>query len=142
MAATGNEAVRLEQLKRLQPQIVSFTNSTSASITLGNGEVVTFSSTNSDNIHLLVRAMYNSFELLQATADGYKIDIKVTTEVPMKSLKAKTGTPGENDRVYGVTNSAVNGTLKGFDVYSGGNELEFGATTDLIAFIGAVIYVE
>lgn len=141
MAATGNEVVRLEQLKRLQPQIVSFTNGTPASITLGNGEVVTFSTTNSDNTHLLVRAMYNSFELLQATTDDYSIDIKVTTEVPMKTLKAKTGTPGENDMVYSVTNSNINGALKGFNVYSG-NELNFGATADLIAFIGAVIYVE
>lgn len=141
MAATGNEAVRLEQLKRLQPQIVSFTNDTSASITLGNGEVVTFSSTNSYNIHLLVRAMYNSFELLQATTDGLSIDIKVTTEVPMKSLKAKTGTPGEDDMVYGVTSSNINGELRGFNVYTG-NELYLEVTDNLIAFIGAVIYVE
>lgn len=141
MAATGNEAVRLEQLKRLQPQIVSFTNGTSAFITLGNGEVVTFSTTNSYNIHLLVRAMYNSFELLQATADGYNIDIKVTTEVPMKSLKAKTGTPEENDWVYGVTSGKISGELRGFDVPSG-NKLNFVANADLIAFIGAVIYVE
>ena len=141
MAATGNEVVRLEQLKRLQPQIVSFTSGTTASVTLGNGEVVTFSTTNSDNTHLLVRAMYNSFELLQATTDGYSIDIKVTTEVPMKTLKAKTGTPGDDDKVYGVTNSNINGALRGFNVYSG-NELNFVATADLIAFIGAVIYVE
>lgn len=140
MAATGNEVVRLEQLKRLQPQIVSLTNGASASITLGNGEVVTFSSTNGYNIHLLVWAMYNSFELLQATTDGYSIDIKVTTEVPMKTLKAKTGTPSENDMVYGVTNGN-NGALKGFAVYSE-NELDLRAAAYLIVFIGAVIYVE
>lgn len=141
MAATGNEVVRLEQLKRLQPQIVSFRNGTTASITLGNGEVVTFSSTNSYNTYLLVRAMYNSFELLQASSDGYAIDIAITTAVPMNTLKTKMGTEAKAGTIYGVTNSNINGALRGFSVEPG-IMLNIGMTTDLVAFVGAVIYVE
>lgn len=141
MAATGKEVVRLEQLRWLQPQIVSFTNGSTAAIMLGNGKVVTFSSTDSYNTHLLVRAMYNCFELLQASSEGNSIDITVTTEVPMKTFKTKTGTQEEDDRIYGVTNGNVNGSLRGFYVYSD-NTLNITTTDDLVVFFKAVIYVD
>lgn len=140
MAATGNEVVRLEQLKRLQPQIVSINYNKTASITLGNGEVVTFSTTGYYYIDLLVRAMYNSFELLQVSSSATVIDLKITTEVPMKTFKAKTGKPNKNDKVYGVSGT-INGTLKSFN-FNSGNEVDFVEPIGLIVFIGAVIYVE
>lgn len=140
MAATGNEVVRLEQLKRLQPQIVSVTSRAPASITLGNGEVVTFSTSDRYDIHLLVRAMYNSFELLQASGDGSSMAITVEAEISMKTLAMKM--QGDvRGKIYGVTNNQENGMLQSFDVRSS-STLSITLSVSLITFIGAVIYVE
>lgn len=138
MAATGNEVVRLEQLKRLQPQIVSFVGGRGAGITLGNGRKVTFSCVGggNDSVHLLVRAMYNSFELLQGVTNGVNVLIKVQSPVPMKTFRSKT-LGGNTGKVYDIVNDNLNTLNINSDV-----SFNFRIANNFVVFIGAVIYVE
>lgn len=138
MAATGNEVARLEQLKGIYPQVVSFVGSRGASITLGNGRVVTFSCVNggTNNFRLRVRVMYNSFEILQAVSDGSNRLIEVGSNVPMKTFNAKM--LGENTGqacvISGQSVSALNILT--------GDSFRFTITGYASVFIGALIYVE
>lgn len=143
MAATGNEVARLEQLKGIYPQVVSFVGARGASITLGNGSVVTFSCANggSNNFHMLVRVMYNSFELLQGVTDGVNRLVKVTSNGSMKTLGTKMlggGGVGSNaGSIYCVSNESVNALN-----VSPSAGIQFNISNGLIVFIGAIIYVD
>lgn len=133
----GNEAVRLEQLKGVYPQVVFFAGNRDATITLGNGETVTFSCVNggTENIYLLVRAMYNSFELLQAVTDGADLFVEVTSSVSMNTFSTKM--KGE---ATGQIYTLVNGTLDTLDV-NVGESFSFSLSYNGVAFVGALIYV-
>lgn len=138
MAATGNEAVRLAQLKGVYPQIVSLNRNASTPITLGNGKTITFSCKNggnTKNIHLLVKAMYNSFELLQAVSDGANRSIEIVSDAPMKTFEMKM--QGGGGKIYYISNNRLNA----FDV-SAGNSFGFIISENAFAFVGATIYVE
>lgn len=137
MAATGNEVARLEQLKGLYPQVVSFTSSSPATITLGNGKVVKFES-GTGSVHLLVKIMHNCFELVQAVSiDSSNVTITVTCQDGMNTFMSKF-TNGTSNIIY---------TTKGDRFYLSSvndNATVFScATINYSAiFIGALIYVD
>lgn len=137
MAATGNEVARLEQLKGIFPQVVSFVGARGADITLGNGRKVTFSCAGGgdDNVHLLVRAMYNSFELLQGVTRSDGVIIEVQSPVPMKTFTSKT-IGGDAGKVYIIANDS----LEALSIKTG-TSFNFRISTDFVAFVGALIYV-
>ena len=137
MAATGNEAVRLEQLKGIFPQVVSLIGGKGASITLGNGRSVSFSCVGGgdDNVHLLVRAMYNSFELLQGVTNGINVLIKVQSPVPMKTFRTKM-LGGDTGKVYIISND----NLDALSINTGVS-FNFRMSNNFVAFVGALIYV-
>lgn len=143
MAATGNEVARLEQLKGIYPQVVSIGRG-STDITLGNGRTVSFSCANGGgyNTHLLVRVMYNSFELLQAVADSINLLIRVVSDSSMKPFETKmlsgqgVGTGGEG-KIYIIANNS----LDALDI-STENSFNFRISGNSIAFVAATIYVD
>lgn len=141
MAATGNEVARLEQLKGVFPQVVSFVGARGATITLGNGRNVTFSCVNggSNRFYLLVRVMYNSFELLQGVTDGVNRLVSVKTNGSMKTLGTKMlgGLGSEAGNIYCVSNESVNALN-----VSSNDGIRFNISDGLIVFIGATIYVD
>lgn len=137
MAATGNEVARLEQLKGVFPQVVSLVGGRDASITLGNGRTVSFSSVGGGgaNVHLLVRVMYNSFELLQGVTDGINVLIRVQSSVPMKTFRTKT-LGGDTGKVYIIASDNLNALN-----INTGVSFNFRISDDFVAFVGALIYV-
>lgn len=138
MSATGNEVARLEQLKGVFPQAVSLVSGRDASITLGNGREVTFSHADGVdvNVHLLVRAMYNSFELLQGVTDGTNVLIQVQSPAPMKTFRTKT-----LGRVTGKVYIIANDNLDALSIDTGFS-FNFTISNNFVAFVGALIYVD
>lgn len=137
MAATGNEVARLEQLKGIFPQVVSFVGGKGAGITLGNGRKVTFSCAGGGDasVHLLVRVMYNSFELLQGVTNGVNELIKVQSSMPMKTFRTKT-LGGDTGKVYIIANDNLDALSINTDV-----SFNFRISNNFVAFVGALIYV-
>lgn len=137
MAATGNEVARLEQLKGIFPQVVSLVDGRGAGITLGNGRKVTFSNVGGgyDSVHLLVRVMYNSFELLQGVTNGVNVLIKVQSPVPMKTFRTKT-LGGDTGKVYIIASD----NLDALSINTGVS-FNFIISNNFVAFVGALIYV-
>lgn len=137
MAATGNEAARLEQLKGVFPQAVSFVGSRGVSVTLGNGKIIEFSASSGGNsrVHLLVRVMYNSFELLQAAVNGPALTISVSSNGSMETFGMKK--LGEKEgKIYAITNVSLT------PVSVNRSKTLFTASDDPVVFIGALIYVD
>ena len=137
MAASGNEVARLGQLKGLYPQVVRFTGNSRGTIMLRNGKSVTFSCPTGGNkhIYLLVKVMYNSFELLQAVTDDFNVSISVSSHYSMMTFGAKMQ-GGEEGKIYMTSNES----LKALDIYTG-NEFNFTISNNLTVFVGALIYV-
>lgn len=135
MAATGNEVARLKQLKGVFPQVVSLEGGKSERITLGNGRTVSFSG-GDKSAHLLVRVMYNSFELLQGVTNDSVVLIRVQSPVPMKTFSAKT-LGGNAGNVYIIENNNLD-TL----TINTGVSFNFRISQNFVVFIGALIYVD
>lgn len=146
MAATGNEAARLEQLKGLYPQVVSFTIGRSASITLGNGKVVTFSGIDggsgaggNNGVHMLVKVMHNCFEILQLVSEpGSNMLVIVTCQDGMNTFATKFTSLEEG---YITFKSSTN-NLQTTQVPANATDFNIITTGESIVFIEALIYVE
>lgn len=140
MAATGNEVVRLEQLKGLYPQVASYISGSSASITLGNGKVVRFSGTSGrGSVYLLVKVMYNCFEIVKAASDiSGNTTVSVDCQDGMNTFESKFA----NLRESFITYIAANGTVYAAPIDDNATTFNIGVIDGSSTFIGAVIYVE
>lgn len=140
MAATGNEVVRLEQLKGLYPQVASYISGDSASITLGNGKVVTFSGTSGrGSVYLLVKVMYNCFEIIKASSDiSGNTSVQVKCQDGMNTFESKFA----NQQSSYITYLAANGTVYAAPIEDNATTFTIGVIEGSSTFIGATIYVE
>lgn len=143
MAATGNEVARLEQLKGIFPQVVSYISGSSASITLGNGKVVTFSGTSGrGSVYLLVKVMYNCFELIQAISNiNGNTTVSVDCDDGMNTFKNKFVRQGVGQESH-ISYVAENGTIYAAPIDGNAKTFNFGVIDGNSTFIGALIYVD
>lgn len=143
MAATGNEVARLEQLKGIFPQVVSYVSGSSASITLGNGKVVTFSGTSGrGTVYLLVKVMYNCFELVQAVSNiSGNTTVSVDCDDGMNTFKDKFVNQGVSQESR-IAYIAESGTIYEAPISDNATTFNFGIISGSSTFIGALIYVD
>ena len=139
MAATGKEAVCLEQLKGVYPQVVSCSGGGSAAITLGNGKVVTFTPSGTSNIrvYLLVRAMYSCFEIVQAVCNSGNPTVRVDCHDFMNTFRGKF--MNQPSQVFFVTTT---GSIGRETISVNATTFDFSIVNGSTTFIGALIYVD
>lgn len=121
------------------PQVVSCEGGGSASITLGNGKVVTFTTSGTSNIrvYLLVKVMYSCFEIVQAVCNSGNPRVSVECHDFMNTFRGKF--MQQPSQVFFVTTT---GSIERVTISVNATTFGFGIVNGSTTFIGALIYVD